>query len=123
VLGSLSVALVLAGCRAGLHEHAQLGSYGAVAYDDRSGRQGVSWDQPTEERAALSALSQCGTSACKVVMRVPAKRCGALATTADGKGWGVAGRATMDQSRIAALANCAKTKLGDCVLRVSDCNK
>ncbi|HEY1259938.1 MAG TPA: DUF4189 domain-containing protein [Stellaceae bacterium] len=97
--------------------------YGAVAYDVKTGKRGWSWNEATVQRASEVALSQCGTSGCKVLMKVGPKRCGALATTEDGKGWGAAGRATVDQSRVAALANCAKTKLGECVIRVSDCNK
>ncbi|MGH7061917.1 MAG: DUF4189 domain-containing protein [Stellaceae bacterium] len=100
-----------------------LAGYGAVAYDVKTGKRGWSWNQSTAQQAAEKALSECGTSGCKVLMKVGPKRCGALATTEDGKGWGAAGRATVDQSRVAALANCAKTKLGECAVRVGDCNK
>ena len=97
--------------------------YGAVAYDAKTGKRGWSWNEPTAQKAAEVAVSQCGASGCKVLMKIGPKRCGAFATTEDGKGWGAAGRATVDQSRVAALANCTKAKLGECVVRASDCNK
>lgn len=97
--------------------------YGAVAYDTATGRRGVSWNQATAQKAAETALSQCGASGCKVLMRVGPLRCGALATTADGKGWGAASRPSSDAARLAALANCGKAKLGECIVRTTDCNK
>ena len=41
----------------------------------------------------------------------------------DGKFVGAAARKTKDEARLAALANCQKGKAGDCIVRVSDCNK
>jgi uncharacterized protein DUF4189 len=100
-----------------------LAGYGAVAWDKETGKYGVSWNQATRSKAAEMALSQCGTSGCKVVAPINPKRCGAFASTEDGKGWGAAGRATTDEARLAALANCRKAKLGECIVRASDCNK
>jgi hypothetical protein len=100
-----------------------LAAYGAIAWDKESGNRGWSWNQATAQKAAELALSQCGASGCKVVIRTSAGRCAALATTADGKFAGGAARKTKDEARLAALANCQKGKAGDCVIRVSDCNK
>ncbi len=97
--------------------------YGAIAYDTKTGRHGASWHQATPQRAAEVALSECGATGCKVLIKVGSRRCGALASTEDGKGWGAAGRDASDKARLAALADCQKVKLGECVVRVTDCNK
>jgi Domain of unknown function (DUF4189) len=74
-------------------------------------------------KGADEALSECGASGCKVIMLTGATQCAALATTADGRFIGAAERKTKDEARLAALANCQKGKAGDCIVRVSDCNK
>jgi uncharacterized protein DUF4189 len=96
--------------------------YGAIAWDKESGKYGSSWHEPTAKRAAEAAVSQCGASACKVVTSIGPAMCGALAATEDGKLVGAASRKTRDAARVAALGNCPK-KSGECVVRVSDCNK
>jgi Domain of unknown function (DUF4189) len=100
-----------------------LAAYGAIAWDKESGKRGWSWNQPTAKKAAEVALSECGASGCKVVIHTGAGVCAALATTADGKFAGGAARKTKDDARLAALTNCQKGKAGDCIVRVSDCNK
>ena len=97
--------------------------YGAIAWDKETGRSGWSWDQSTAAKAKEVALSQCGTSGCKVVMESAAKQCAALATTDDRKHIGAAWRPTQDAARLAAVANCEKAKPGECVVRFSMCNK
>lgn len=99
-----------------------LAGYGAIAWDHDTGKRGWSWNEATAQKAAEKARSECGTSGCKIVVR-PTTACAALATTADGKFIGAAARKTKDEARLAALANCAKGKAGDCIVRVSDCNK
>jgi serine/threonine-protein kinase len=100
-----------------------LAGYGAIAWDKESGKRGWSWNEATSQKAADVALSECGASGCKVIMRTGARACAALATTADGKFVGAAARKSQDTARLAALANCQKGKAGDCVVRTSDCNK
>lgn len=97
--------------------------YGAVAQDRASGKAGWAWNQPTQQRANEAAMSQCGASGCKVLMRVGPRECGAFAATEDGKVWGASARKSMDAARLAALANCQKAKRGECVVKTSDCNK
>ncbi len=97
--------------------------YGAIAWDGVSGQRGWSWNQPNAQKATEVALSECGASGCKVVIHTVARQCAALATTQDGKAAGGAARKTKDAARLAALADCQKRKAGDCVMRVSDCNK
>jgi hypothetical protein len=100
-----------------------LAGFGAIAWDKESGKSGWIWNQPTAQKAAEMALSECGASGCKVIVRTIAKQCAALATTEGGKYVGAAARKAQDAARLAALSNCQKGKAGDCVVRVSDCNK
>jgi Domain of unknown function (DUF4189) len=100
-----------------------LAGYGAIAWDRESGKRGWSWNQPTSQKAAEVAISECGATGCKIIMRTGTAVCAALATTGDGKYVGAAARKTQDDARLAALANCQKGKAGECILRNSDCNK
>jgi len=97
--------------------------YGAIAWDRGTGKYGASWNQPTGKRAEEAALGDCGTSNCEVVYRVGPKLCGALATTEDGKHAGAASRPGRDAARLAAIKNCSKDKAGECIVRISECNK
>jgi hypothetical protein len=99
-----------------------LAGYGAIAWDQESGKRGWSWNQATLKRAEEVALSACGASGCKVITRIEPAWCGALATSEDGKQAGAAARKTRDAARLAALKNCPK-KAGECTIRVTDCNK
>jgi hypothetical protein len=102
---------------------AALGDYGAIAWDQQTGRRGWSWNQPTARRAEEAALSECGASNCKVIVRTGRAMCAALATTEDGKFVGAASRNDRDAARLAALANCNKRTAGECIVRMTDCNK
>ena len=100
-----------------------LAGYGAIAWDKTSGKYGGTWNRATAQEAAEAALSDCGATGCKVIIRTGAKQCAALATIASGKFVGAAVRKTKDEARLAAMSNCQKGKAGDCVVRASDCNK
>jgi hypothetical protein len=100
-----------------------LAAYGAIAWDRGTGRQGWSWDQSTAQKAAELALSTCGASDCKVIIHTGAGQCAALAAIANGKFIGAAARKTQEAARLAALTDCQKGKAGDCVVKVSRCNK
>jgi hypothetical protein len=96
--------------------------YGAIAWDRESGRTGWVWNQPSPGKAAEMALSQCGATGCRLVIK-PTMACAALASTENGKYIGAAERKTQDAARLAALSNCQKGKAGECVVKASDCNK
>ena len=100
-----------------------LAGYGAIAWDQESGKAGWVWNQPTPRKAAEMALSQCGAGGCKVIMRTASKQCAAFATTQDGKVVGAAWRENQNAARLSALANCQKRNAGECVVKASDCNK
>jgi hypothetical protein len=103
---------------------AAFAGYGAIAWDKETGKRGSSWNQPTPQKAAEAAVSECGTSGCRVIMRTVAKQCAAMATTADGKSSvGASARKTQDAARLAALSDCRKRGAGECVVQVSDCNR
>jgi uncharacterized protein DUF4189 len=96
--------------------------YGAIAWDEGTGKYSASWNQPTQRRADEVAISECGASGCKVVRQIGPKMCGALALSENGKKAGAAFRKDRDAARLAALKSCPK-QAGECVVRVADCNK
>jgi|SRR6516225_5460919 hypothetical protein len=114
LLGLASVLLIAAPASA---------QYGAIAWDEGSGKYGASWDKGSPQRAAEAAIAECGATSCKVIIRPGRKECAALATTENGKYAGGAARRDRDAARLAALANCKKGKAGECTVRVTDCNK
>jgi hypothetical protein len=99
-----------------------LAEYGAIAWDEATGKRGASWHEPTAKRAAEAAIGECGASGCKVITSIGPRMCGALAASEDGKKVGAAARKDRDAARVAALKNCPKTS-GECAIRLSDCNK
>src|SRR3954470_2357896 len=48
---------------------ARAAEYGAIAWDKQTGKRGWSWNQPTQKRAEEAAVSECGGSGCKVIIR------------------------------------------------------
>ena len=46
-----------------------LAAYGAIAWDKQSGKRGWSWNEATAQKAAEVAISECGASGCKVIIR------------------------------------------------------
>ena len=97
--------------------------YGAISWDQSTGKYGASWNQPSPKRAEEAALGECGASGCKVVQRIGPRMCGALAETGDTKQAGAAVRGDREAARLAALAACEKNKAGECVVKSTDCNK
>src|SRR5215813_11155717 len=71
---------------------ARAAEYGAIAWDNQSGKRGWSWNQPTQKRADEVAMSECGASGCKVIIRAGPGMCAALASTDDGKRIGASSR-------------------------------
>ena len=102
---------------------ARTAEYGAITWDKQTGKRGWSWNQATQKRADEVALSECGASGCKVIIRAGPAMCGALASTDDGKYIGAARRKDRDAARVASLKDCDKGKAGECSVRFTDCNK
>ncbi len=97
--------------------------FGAVAYDGKTGRWGMSLNKPAPQAALASALHDCGASGCRVVIRLRPRMCGAVASSGTPKGFGASARPSLDQARSAALADCKKANAGECVMKASACNK
>lgn len=100
-----------------------LAQYGAIAWDKETGKYGASWNQGSQKGADEVAMSDCGASGCKVIIRTRRAMCAALATNETGKYAGGASRQNRDAARLAALKNCQKGNTGECTVRVTDCNK
>ncbi len=101
--------------------------FGAVAYDQNSGKYGASWDEPTQAAAFELALKQCASADCRVHPVEP-KGCGALALSDKDKDghiyWGGADRETLALAKHDAIAHCkTHTAGGTCSVRLSGCNK
>src|SRR5579863_2142321 len=93
--------------------------YGAIAYDQNSGKEGASWDQKTPAEANELALKECASAECRVHPVEP-KGCGALAMSDKDKAWGGADRETLDEAKRDAVAHCqTHTATGTCAVRVS----
>lgn len=100
--------------------------FGAVAYDQNTGKYGAAWDRPTQSGAYEQALRQCASPGC-TVHPVEPKGCGALALSdKDQDGhihWGGADREKLDQAKSEAVAHCKTHTAGACTVRISGCNK
>jgi hypothetical protein len=97
--------------------------FGAVAYDQNSGKYGASWNQPTQSQAFESALRQCASAGCRVHPVEP-RGCGALALSDKDKAWGGADRVTLSDAQRAAVLHCqTHTPAGTCTVRISGCNQ
>jgi clan AA aspartic protease (TIGR02281 family) len=97
--------------------------YGAFAHDDTSGRYGASWNQVSRARADEAALKGCASESCKIVFRMAAGQCGAIAMTENGKVWGGATRSDHETAERAAVENCEKRTTGSCKARSVQCNR
>lgn len=114
VLAALAVSFAAMPAQAG---------FGAIAYDQYAGKEGVSWNQPSEAEANELALRQCASQDCRVYPVSP-KSCGALARSDKDQAWGGAERQTLDLAKRDAVDRCkTHTQTGTCVVHVSGCNK
>lgn len=97
--------------------------YGAVAYDQTTGKFGASQNEPTAARANEMALKQCASPECRVYSVEP-KGCGALAKSDADKAWGGADRESIDAAKRDAVEHCQNhTSTGHCKVVVSACNR
>jgi uncharacterized protein DUF4189 len=96
--------------------------YGAIAYDEKTGSWGASYNQASQERANASALGECRKHAkgCDVVVRFWGETCAAYATGA-GKaaGWGTGdSHGAAERNAVSACTTQGKR----CQSRVWSCN-
>jgi clan AA aspartic protease (TIGR02281 family) len=97
--------------------------YGAIAWDEGTGKRGWSLNQDKPQRAAEVVLGACGTAGCKVIVRTGPAMCSAMAATEDGKYIGVASRADRIEALLSALTNCQKGNAGECPVQLTTCNQ
>ncbi|MBV9555351.1 MAG: DUF4189 domain-containing protein [Alphaproteobacteria bacterium] len=98
--------------------------FGAIAYDQASGRYGFSWNEGTPQRAGELAKKDCGGDSCRVIPVAP-RLCGALATAEkkESNAWGVSIRPDKGDAQARAIADCQKHTEGQCKVRGSECNR
>jgi hypothetical protein len=108
---------------AGILAAPALAEYGAFALEEATGKHGMSWNEANQRQADEAAIRSCNASGCKVVFRVGAKECGAIATTDEGKVWGGARRPTRAAAELAAIQNCQKHTKLQCKVRGAECNR
>ncbi|MCC6647442.1 MAG: DUF4189 domain-containing protein [Polyangiaceae bacterium] len=118
-LSVLCVGLLGTGCKV-LKMAAKTQKHAAIAYDEKTGGWGYSYDQLTEDLAKSAATSKCGTCTVRLSWN---QGCGALAqsetkrdimTTATG--------ATRLAAEGAARAACVGAGGGNCKILVFSCN-
>lgn len=95
-------------------------AYGAIAYNERTGRYGWSINYKSQDEANDRALDECGRG-CRVVMRFWGEYCGALAKSPNGA-WGTASGPTDQEARRITLRTCREYKGTNCSVLVSKCN-
>ena len=99
--------------------------FGAIAFDQSTGRYGFSWNETTAQRAAELAKKDCGGGDCHMFPVSP-RQCGALATAEnqkDSTAWGVSIRPNKGDAEARAIADCQKHTQGQCKVRGSECNR
>jgi hypothetical protein len=98
-------------------------AHGAIAYDNESCAFGRSWNYPTPDGAADKAMAECKHPGCKIVAKIGPRQCGALAVTANCKGYGWAVRPSKDAAELKAMQDCQRDNTGQCSVKVSDCDR
>jgi hypothetical protein len=98
-------------------------SYGAIAYDEYSGKKGASWNQPSYEDAQKAALKACESEKC-LLNTVEPHHCGALAKSSKDRAWSGAERDSLKDAQRDAVARCQSHEAaGKCAVLISGCNK
>jgi len=103
-----------------------LASFGAIAYDQTTGKFGVAWSEPTQQVANEKALRDCGGSKNCHAFPIPPGQCGALAVSSEIKessAWGGAYRDAKAEAEAAATTDCKKHTAGQCKVVASECNR
>jgi hypothetical protein len=81
--------------------------WGAIVFDAKDKKWGMSWDQPSRKSAVGKARAQCGAAACGLELSFYGSNCGAFASL--GGNWSLVARSTLAQARDAAIDQCSKT--------------
>lgn len=104
-------------------DRGETGLWGAIAIDLETDKIGWSHNFSDPIIANNKALEKCALPGCKVMLGIPPKKCGAIATAVRINGWGAAIRSEEDTAKDAALSNCHKHNPGEeCLVRDATCN-
>lgn len=99
-----------------------LARYGALAYDETSGKYGLSSNEESQAKADDVAMKECGGDKCKIVFRTTVRQCGAIATGDSGKAWGAGKQTSRSAAELDAMKNCQKHTKGQCKVHSAECN-
>jgi hypothetical protein len=116
-----SVAMSLAALAAGAAP--SFAASGAFAYDEATGKYGLSSNQETQTKAEEAALKSCNSEKCKIVFRTATRECGAIATAEAGTAWGAGKRPERAAAELDAVRNCQKRTKAQCKVRQTECNR
>jgi hypothetical protein len=97
--------------------------YGALAYEEGTGKYGLSSNEETQKKADEVALKICGGDKCKIVFSTAGRECGAIATGETGKAWGGGKSPQRAAAELGAIQNCQKRSKGQCKIRGAECNR
>ncbi len=100
-----------------------LAGNGALAFDESTRKYGLSSNEESQTKADDVAMKECGGDKCKIVFRMAARECGAIAIAGTGNGWGGGKHAQKATAELAAMTNCQKHTTGQCKIRSAECNK
>lgn len=115
----ITVGLGASGCKV-LKMIAKTQKHAAIAYDDKTGGWGYSFDQLTEDLAKQGATSKCGTCSVRVSWN---QGCGALAESSTKKGvMGTGVGSNRVAAEGAARSECASKGGGTCKVLIWACN-
>lgn len=95
---------------------------GALAYDQSSGKYGLSSNEENQAKADDVAMKECGGDKCKIVFRTTARQCGAIATGETGNAWGAGKQTSRSAAELDAMKNCQKRAKGQCKVHSVECN-
>ena len=116
---ALGIAAFLASAAAG----PAFAGYGALAYDESSGKYGLSSNEETQAKAEDVAKKICGGDKCKIVFRTSRRECGAFAKAESGPIWGAGKGSPRARAELDAVQNCQKRTKDQCKVRGAECNK
>jgi len=104
-----------------------LAGHGALAYDESTGKYGLSSNEDSQTKADDVATKICGGEKCKIVFRTGPKECGAVAMVSEAKGpnpaWGAGKHGQRGTAELAAMTNCQKHTKSQCKIRGVECNR
>lgn len=120
---STMIALGVAAFLASTAAQPAFAGYGALAYDESSGKYGLSSNEETKAKAEDVAKKICGGDKCKIIFQTAARECGAIAKPESGPFWGAGKGSPRSRAELDAVQNCQKRTKDQCKIRGAECNR